>query len=243
MFTCLIISNSEAVIRLLCAYTKQTAGLTLYHMVTCLQDATAVMENRPVAPDIILLDIDEALTTAVAAFATIHTNIVFISAHREYAVDAFDENALDYLLLPFTYERFLKAIHKVKERAIVKSLLTGRGMTDKYFFSQSEVKGNMIKIVYDDIVYIEARANYLKVQLWEESHLIYFTMKEMESQLYPRAFIRVHKSFIVNIEKIKVVKGNLVLLENGMTVAIGASYRQPLMERISAQLVSSKRLG
>ncbi|HUZ60586.1 MAG TPA: LytTR family DNA-binding domain-containing protein, partial [Hanamia sp.] len=139
------------------------------------------------------------------------------------------------------YERFLKTISKAKDKLFKKQIDQSINFEED-FYIKSETKGKMVKVKYNDVYYIEARANYLKIFLEKKSYITYLTMKELEEKLPPKKFIRVHKSFIINIQKVIALEANQILLENNVTVGIGRSYRTSLLSVINSRLISSKRM-
>lgn len=121
------------------------------------------------------------------------------------------------------------------------AVLIPEGPAEDYFFIQSEGKGKLCKINLDEIVYMESMLNYLRIHLSKESHLTYLTMKMVEDKLPAKKFIRVHKSFIINIDKMVALDGNTVRLSNGESIVLGKQYRKPFFDRISNLLWRSKR--
>ena len=112
-----------------------------------------------------------------------------------------------------------------------------------YFFIQCDGKGKLVRILKEDIAYVESALNYLVIHLQSGSYTTYLTISELEEILPSVRFIRVHKSFLINLEKIIGVEGNVLHLNNDARVALGPSYRKSFFERLEPMLVRSKRKG
>jgi DNA-binding LytR/AlgR family response regulator len=172
------------------------------------------------------------------------SSFIYTADAPHFAAEAFENNAVDYLMKPFSQERFSKCITKVKLKQF-----EGRGeiIQDKsshsdYFFVRNEARGNkVIRIKYDEIIYIEASQNYVTIHLANKSHLIYLTMKEVEDFLPSDRFIRVHKSYLINEQKISAIDGNKITLDDTFTIIYGVSYKKELFSKVNPKLITSKR--
>lgn len=163
------------------------------------------------AVDLMFLDINmpkmsglEFLKTSAALPLTILT-----TAYSEYALDAFELNVLDYLVKPFAFERFLKACNKAKEyweRGDKKE--KGEGGQADYFFVKSN--GMIEKVAYAELVWIEARQNYIVLHTDNRKLIVYLTLKGIAEQLPEDRFLKIHKSTIINVDKVKNIVGNVV---------------------------------
>ncbi|TKC04327.1 LytR/AlgR family response regulator transcription factor [Pedobacter frigoris] len=112
-----------------------------------------------------------------------------------------------------------------------------------YFFIQCEGKGKLMRILKDEILFVESALNYLRIHLHSCSYTTYLTITEIGEILPEKQFLRVHKSFVINIEKITGVEGNMVYLGNSVTVVLGPNYRKSFFDRLEPMLVRSKRRG
>src|SRR5690606_7841024 len=127
---------------------------------------------------------------------------------------AFEKNAVDFLLKPITYERFLKAVSKVKDKLVRSSTAKGSQEEKDYFFVKSEVKGKMVRVDTDEIDYIEALQNYVKIHTSEGILTTYLTMNEVEECLCVSKLSRVYKSYDVINVNVNVLTDNQILLDN-----------------------------
>lgn len=167
--------------------------------------------------------------------------VIFTTAYDQYAVRAFEVNAVDYLLKPFTYERLKSAVQRAREqfRAKEESVAQPNGghrpahiYTNRIIFKS---RGRVLFLPVSDVRWIGAEGNYVRLCTGTENHLLRETMAHLEQRLDPRGFLRVHRSFIVNLKYIKEVRrqtngDSVVILDNGEQVAMGRSYRIALRE-------------
>ncbi|WPQ63437.1 LytTR family DNA-binding domain-containing protein [Chitinophaga sancti] len=176
--------------------------------------------------DLLLLDIQmpemDGLTLA-KLLPYNSTNIIFTTAYSEYTLDAFELNVVDYLMKPFSYERFQKAIQKVLSRKMPEATPA----EDAIFI---KVDGQFRKCRFHSILYIEALSDYVKIHTTEGSYLYFSTMKAMEERLPANKFFRIHNSYIVAIEKVETLFGNTVQITNGVELPIARNRKEKLFE-------------
>ncbi|MNY35229.1 Sensory transduction protein LytR [compost metagenome] len=150
--------------------------------------------------------------------------IIFVTAHRDFALDSFDAGATDYLVKPVRFDRFLKAVNRAKERVLTSKATTRPETKPDRIFIKSE--GRLVKIVLNEILYIEAQGDYLKIVIPENSYTTQATLKSMDEILDKQLFFRVQRSFILNIEAVKTVSGNMIELTNGKSIAIALNKKE-----------------
>jgi len=162
---------------------------------------------------------------------TLPPQVIIISSKEKYAIQAFDYSVTDYLLKPITYARFFKAASKAyeifnKNRSVVD--------VDKEIFIKKN--SSLVRIKYNDILWVEALENYVVINTTNDKFTIHFTMKSIENQLPSVRFKRVHRSFIVNVSRITSIEDNSVIIkmnENKKVIPIGKSYREKLLSEIN----------
>ena len=212
----------------------------------CDNGAQAVTDIRSLAPDLIFLDVQMPALDGFGVLDALGEEqapaVIFVTAYNEYAIQAFEVNALDYLLKPVDCERLNKAVERAKSRlaqvnrddnldtrfrAMLENIKTG-----SKFLKRLTIKltGRTILLPTDEIDCIESHGNYLKVYAGRESHLIRGTMQSLETKLDPEKFVRVHRSVIVNVEKIKEIyprsNGDQdLVLKNGRQLMLSRNYR------------------
>ncbi|HRH41235.1 MAG TPA: LytTR family DNA-binding domain-containing protein [Pyrinomonadaceae bacterium] len=206
-----------------------------------------INENKP---DLVFLDIQMPEMTGFEALQEINPNktpaIIFVTAYDQYAIQAFDVHAIDYLLKPFNRERFKRAVERAREQVEkstsgkidqrLASLLADLTNSKKYL-ERLVVKsvGRVFFLRTDEVDWIEAAGNYAKLHVGREGHLIRETMNGLESKLNPDKFLRIHRSTLVNIDRIKelnpLFSGDYtVMLKNGTELTLSRNYRDRLLE-------------
>lgn len=193
--------------------------------------ATEALMNEKI--DLIFLDIQMPKITGMEFLKSLANSplVIFTTAYPQYAVDGFDLNAADYLLKPFSFERFLKAA--TKARALYKSgkspSLQPIIIEDEHFFIKSDNK--LVKINYAEILFIEALQNYVAVHTINKKHITYLTFKSVEESLPQHIFLKVHKSYLVALSKIESIEGNEILI--GLhRVPISRTMKEEVMHKI-----------
>lgn len=244
MIKCYIIDDETHAIAVLERYITQTPGLELAGSQENPLVALQAFQSGQVQADMAFVDVDMPQLSGVelAGLLRPYTGIVFTTAFSNYAVEAFEQNAVDYLLKPIPYERFLRSVDKVHEHLRFKAAPTSTLGTGDYFFIKGEVKGKMIRIQLEEITHIEALQNYIKIHTDSGTHITYLMMKEIEEHLPTDRFFRVHKSFIVHLNRVIGVEGNQVLLDRGSSVPLGARYRESFLGQVTTKLLKSRRL-
>lgn len=204
----------------------------------CYDAMSAVAFLRSQTVDVIFLDINMPLLTGIemAAMISKEQKIIFTTAYSEYALDSFEYHVVDYLLKPITFKRFMQAINKLQsfmqaDTAAVDYVETTA--TQDYLFVKS---GKQVhKIQYTDIYFLEALKEYIAIHTFKEKILVYKRMKEVAESL-PAQFVRIHNSYIVNIQHIKNIDSNMVWVQE-QRLPVSNSYRELFQQRISAKML------
>lgn len=208
----------------------------------CENGTEAVASIRELSPDLIFLDVQMPALDGFGvldAFKGERTPaVIFVTAYNEYAIQAFDVNALDYLLKPVDCTRLSKAVERAKAQITQPNFdIRFRAMLEDIksssrFLKRLTIKltGHTILLPTDEIDWIESWGNYMKVHAGRDTHLIRGTMQSLEAKLDPEKFVRVHRSAIVNIEKIKEIyprsNGDQdIVLQNGQQLMLSRKFR------------------
>lgn len=222
----------------------------------CDNGDTAVKAIRLLSPDLIFLDVQMPALDGFGVLDALKAErmpvVIFVTAYNEYAIQAFEVNALDYLLKPVDCERLSKAVERAKAHLAQPAL--GGDLDSRFramfediksgskFLKRLTIKltGRTILLPTDEIDWIETYGNYLKVHAGRESHLIRGTMQSLETKLDPEKFVRVHRSVIVNIEKIKEIyprsNGDQdLVLQNGQQLMLSRNYRDRFFAVLGAE--------
>ncbi|KAB2913790.1 MAG: response regulator transcription factor [Bacteroidetes bacterium] len=219
--SCLIVDDEPLAQDILDSYVKKTPQLNLVGICSNAIEALEKMKHNQV--DLIFLDIQMPEITGIDFLRSLKDPpmVIFTTAYQNYAVEGFELNAIDYLLKPFSQDRFLKAVRKAEELFVLKNEHSQR--EDDYIFIKSDQK--LQKVSYNDILFVEALADYVKIHTPEKRYITLQTMKNMEEKLPERYFKRVHRSFIVALDKIITIVGGNVEI-NGQKIPIGKNYKE-----------------
>lgn len=230
---CLIVDDEPLALDLLETYVRRTSFLKLKGRCGSAVDVLQQLKEERI--DVIFLDIQMPELTGLELSRMIdqQTRIIFTTAFEQYALEGFKVNALDYLLKPVSYPEFLKAANKALQWFEMKSSeKNGVKESEESFFVKSDYK--LLKIEFQKICYIEGLKDYVKIFLDDSSQPVVslISMKALEETLPSASFIRVHRSFIVNLDKVTVVERNRIVF--GKTyIPISDSYRNKFSEFIN----------
>lgn len=243
MICCYVVDDEEHALQTIANYISETDDLTLIGTeLNPINALNQILDGR-IKPDITFLDVDMPKISGIdlAGMIASKTAIIFTTAFPTYAVKAFEHAAIDYLVKPIAYPRFLKAVNRVRTNR-AKALENNKGDDlGKYFFIKTNPNGALTKILVNDIIMVEARHNYIELITRSLSYLTYLTISETEAELPQSKFVRVQKSFLVNLDMISSVEGNSIRMINGREIIVGTSYRKHFQELISQKSLLTKR--
>jgi len=227
----LIIDDEPLAHKIILEYAKDAPFIEIVGQCHLATEALSVLRTQEV--DLLFLDINMPKLKGLDFLRTLrHPPLVIItSAYQEYALESFELDVCDYLLKPFRFDRFLKAINKAQELFALKNApLTTSSVPSapteqesKQLFIKSDKR--LININLSDIYYLESYGNYVKVWTEKEYILTPRTLSSFVAQLPEKDFMQVHKSFIINRKFIDYTEGNMVKMKNSNTVAIGKNHR------------------
>jgi DNA-binding LytR/AlgR family response regulator len=177
---------------------------------------------------LLLLDIQMPKLTGIDLLKSLThpPQVILTTAYPQYALDGYELNVLDYLLKPISFDRFLKAVMKAKAHF---EGVAFAEQADDHFFVKADNKH--VRVSYDEVCFVEALQNYVSIHLTNGKLLTYLTLTAMEKQLPTQRFIKVHKSYIVNISKINSIEGNEVIIGNNR-IPISRQLRDELMQKV-----------
>lgn len=204
------------------------AHLPYLHVVgSCDNAIKAKMALQQQKVDIMFLDINMPVMDGISFLKTMRhpPKVIFTTAYKEYAVEAFDLSAVDYLLKPFSLDRFIVAVDKAVEKmepAIVTEV-SGMQEAEQYFFVKTD--GKIYRVVFKDVLYAEASGNYTKIVTSQNMLMPAMTFAALAGLLPANQFIRIHRSFIVNRLAIGHIEGNRVYINNA-ELPIGSNYKE-----------------
>jgi DNA-binding LytR/AlgR family response regulator len=220
---CLIVDDEPIARQILERYCAVLPQLQVLASCSNALEAKRLLESRPV--DLLFLDINMPVLDGLAFLKTLGKppQVIFTTAYKEFAHQAFDLAACDYLLKPFSLERFIVAVDKAREKLEPKSQLPAETVAETYAYLKSE--GKIYKLNFNEVCFAEADGNTVKIVT--DSGLIRpaITFTALEALLPSATFIRLHRSFLINKDKIGHIEGNRVFIGTAQ-IPIGANYRE-----------------
>lgn len=223
MIHAIAIDDELPALSLLENFCKQTDFIELQKTFNKPNEALRHLQQFPV--DLLFLDINMPSLSGIDLYKSVKQNtmVIFTTAYSEYAVEGFNLNAVDYLLKPFTFDRFMQAVNKAK--VAVKQT---EEQKEKYLFIRADY--SLIKIAIDDILFIEGLDDYLKIHIHNDKPLIArMTIKSILEKLPPSDFIRVHRSYVVPFSRIKSVRNKIISIESE-EIPVGSSYEENFLK-------------
>lgn len=212
-------------------YILKTEGLTLVAKSRNALEAFSKLEQHEI--DLIFLDIEMPLVNGINFIKSLPNppKIIFTTAYVEYALQGYELNVVDYLLKPFSYDRFIQAVEKAK--LLVNTRLATESKEGSSDFLVIKEKEGLVRVAHDDIFYIEASRDYMKIVTADRYFLVHLTMKKLEEILPATRFLRTHKSYMVALGKIKVVKNDELVLSNLQTIPVSVNYKEQVVKKFS----------
>lgn len=227
MMKAIALDDERPALDVIDAFCSRIDSLELGRTFTRTGEARLYLETNPV--DLIFLDINMPRESGLAFFRSItqSTLVIFTTAYSEYALESYEVEAVDYLLKPFTFERFGQAVQRAQTRWRVLQQTQGDALGNSreapLFF---RVDYGLVKVTVADILFVEGLDNYLKIHLVEGRPLVVrLTMKAMLDKLPAKGFVRVHRSYIVALDKIQSVRNKFISIREE-EIPIGSSYEK-----------------
>jgi two-component system response regulator LytT len=227
MIRCLAVDDEAYASDIIATFINKTPFLELVGTTTNAFEALSMVQDGKV--DLVFLDIQMPELTGIQ-FLKICGNkckVILTTAYPEYALDGFDLDVVDYLLKPISYERFYKAAEKAQQiiSPAQYEIVATPAITNDFIFIKGDTKNKFIKVNYNEILYIEGLKNYVSVYTANQRIVTYQALRELEIQLPHPPFYRVHKSYIVSLEKIKMIDGNTLFIHD-QSIPIGETYKE-----------------
>lgn len=219
--TCIIVEDEPLAMQRTASFVRKTPNLELLHCFENALEALGFLNNNKV--DLIFLDIqmDELTGIEFLESTKVNSKVIFTTAYEKYALKGFELNVLDYLLKPFTYPRFLQAVHKFKKEQ----------ETINYTFIKSGYQ--LEKLYFDDILYIEGMGDYRGIQTTGKKIMTLQTFSDLQELLPNNNFQRVHKSYMVSIDKIDRIDRGVIVIGKER-IPVSATYKDEFFRLINA---------
>jgi DNA-binding LytR/AlgR family response regulator len=230
--TCLIIDDEPIAREIVQTYCSHLPYLQVVALCSNALDAKKIVENQKI--DLLFLDINMPVLDGMAFLKTlkIQPQVIFTTAYKEYALDAFELSASDYLLKPFSLERFIVAVDKALERMpkpTIENFEPNNSLAKDYIFIKTD--GKIFKILFSDLLFAEAQGNNTKIVTYQATLLPSMTFSSFEEQLPQPIFMRIHRSFLINKSKITHIEGNRIFIDNA-EIPIGSNYKEAFMREL-----------
>lgn len=225
---CVIIDDEPLARDVVESFAKAVPFLNVLAMFEDPVDALLFVKDQSV--DIVFSDIEMPKLNGLELVRALGNSmvVIFITAYRDFALDGFETGATDYLVKPVRFDRFLKAVNKAKDYLELKRSSSIQQINNDRIFIKSE--GKLIKILLDEILYVEAQGDYLRIVIPSGIYSTQATLKSMEEILSLPKFFRIQRSFILNLDSVRSVNGNMVELVNGKSISIALNKKEELFD-------------
>jgi len=222
---CIVVDDEPLAISLLESYIQKIPFFELVFSSENPIEALDFIQNNEA--DLVFLDIQMPELTGINFMKIVGDKLKYIltTAYSEYALEGYEHNIVDYLLKPVSFERFYKSALKAQER-----FSFNEDKADSHFFVKSS--GQQHRINFKDILYIESIKDYVNIKTANQEYIVLDTLKSLEQQLSEFSFVRIHKSFIINLDQIKSIAAKKIILSSDHEIPIGDSYRTNFLTKL-----------
>jgi len=221
---CLAIDDEPFALEQIVGYINKTPFLELADKCYNAFEAMEILANQHI--DLIFIDINMPEMSGMDFIKSLETQpiVIFTTAYSEYAIESYKVDALDYLLKPITYSDFLRASNKA-QKFYIQTNSKEHSEPENYIFIKSENK--LLKINFDDVEYIESMSEYVRIHLINEKPIMcLMSLKNLEQSLPEDIFMRVHRSYIVNLQKVTTIERNRIIYKNNVSIPVSEQYKQ-----------------
>ncbi len=232
---CLVVDDDPLSVQVVLNCIANTPFLTAVGSFTNPAEAAEFLRTEPV--DVLFLDVEMPLMSGIDLLRTLQHPplVVLITSSKNYAVQAFEHAVVDYLVKPVSYARFLQAAQKALEAA-QRPPTAGSDAIEAPApdadFTFVKVDNKLVRVGFDDMRYVEALGDYVHIVTDQSKLIVYSTMKAVEEKFPSNRFVRVHRSFIVNINRIQALEDNAVIVE-GKHISVGQTYLRDVLQRLN----------
>ncbi len=232
---CLVVDDDPMSVQIVLNCIANTPFLTAAGSFTNPIEAAEHLRTNPV--DLLFLDVEMPVLSGLDLLRTLQHQplVVLITSSKDYAVAAFEQAVVDYLVKPVSYPRFLQAAQKaldVAERAAAAANDAIETVAPDADYTFVKVDTKLVRVNFDDVRYVEALGDYVHVVTGQSKLIVYSTMKAVEEKFPTSRFVRVHRSFIVNFSRIQALEDNAVVVE-GKHIPVGQTYLREVMQRLN----------
>ncbi len=220
---CLIVDDEPIAQDILKGYVNDIPNLVLVCVCDNAMEATTIVKEKKI--DLMFLDIEMPKLSGLNFLKTLQDPpyVIFTTAYREFALDSYDLNAVDYLLKPISFERFLKAVNKV--------FASSRFVENTEEYRYFKVDKKNVKVYYQDILYVKGLSNYVIIHTSREQLIVYMRLLDLERTLPANKFVRIHKSYIVSLDNIKAYGSDYVEIADEQ-LTIGNTFKENFFKSV-----------
>lgn len=231
---CIAVDDETPALRLIEDNIRRVPALTLVKCCRNAYEAIDILRRDEIG--LIFLDIEMPGVTGIEFLRSLPSSplVIFTTAYEKYALDGYNLNVLDYLLKPVAFDRFLKSVNKAEEYFHLRRKEPGGTISNEYIFVYAEY--SLVKVVLTEITYIEALKDYVKIYLTTTNRPVItrISLKTMEEKLLPSKYARVHKSFIVALDKISSIRKNRIHI-GSREIPMSDNYKDNIFAHIDIQ--------
>lgn len=233
---CLIADDEQIAVKIIAGYIAKVSFLQVEATCSSSAEAASILKSRKI--DLMFLDINMPQLSGIEFLGSLDCAplTILTTAYSEYALEGFRLHAADYLLKPFSFQRFFQAAEKARDLFRSHLLLQKNEEATDIYIRQGDA---FRRIQWNEILFVEAMQNYLKLHLTDKTFIIRQTMASIEAMLPREAFFRIHKSFLVNISRIDTISGGRLFL-NGTELPISKLRKEELMNTVVYKKLISK---
>jgi len=243
MLNCIIIDDEPLAIKVIEKHLSMMDGFQVLATFESALPVYGFLQNNSV--DLVFLDIEMPNLSGFNFLNSLthKPQVIITTAHRQYALESYEYEIADYLLKPISFERFLKAISKLRKAPIQSAsslqFIPGLEKHKKEEYTFIKVDRRNIRIAYNDILYIESIKNHVKFVLTDSNYITLINLQEIQNRIDPNKFIRVHKSYIIALSKIQSYNGANIQI-NDHYIPIGRNYKLNFIERLEKNELKNK---
>ena len=235
---CLVVDDDPLSVQVVLNCIANTPFLTATGSFTDSIAAAEALRTTPV--DLLFLDVEMPLLSGIELLGTLQHPplVVLITSSKDYAVQAFEHAVVDYLVKPVSYARFLQAAQKALEVAERQAAAAATGSdaiqaaAPDADFTFVKVDNKLVRVDFGDVRYVEALGDYVHIVTSQHKLIVYSTMKAVEEKFPANRFVRAHRSFIVNLNRIQAIEDNSIVIE-GKYIPVGQTYLRDVLQRLN----------
>ncbi len=237
MLNCIIVDDEQAAIDVISNYVRKIPSLQLVRTFRNPLEALHYIKNEPIDLAFVDIRMPELSGLELMKLAGDACQFIVTSAYEEYALEGYQYNNIDYLVKPVSFERFVRAVQKAKK--IQQPDTNERSGFDDYVFIKTESR--IQKVALNDILFAEGLGNYITLHTTKGKFVALLNVKDLEEALPTDLFLRVHRSYIISLNKIDFVEGNQIFLDKETSIPLGDTYKHQLWTALDKKIITGRK--